>query len=549
MTKTLKSSSVTIDRVEGAPDPDAEARERLAELLPNEALDRALRGLSPEEITGSGGLLSQLAGRVIDAALAGELTDHLGYEPGQAPPGGAGNMRNGSTPKTVSTDLGPVQVNTPRDRNGSFEPQLVQKRQTRLAGLDAKILDLYAGGMSVRDIQSHLERLYGTTQIGRDTISRITDAVIEDVKEWRHRPLESVYPILYLDALVVKVRQDRSVQKRVCYLAMGVTVDGERDVLGLWWQETEGSKFWLAVLNDLHQRGVQDVLICCVDGLTGFPEAIEAVFPKAWVQTCVVHQIRSSMRYVAYQDRKRVAADLRPVYTAPNAEAAEDALEAFDTKWGEKYPMIAESWRARWEYIIPFLSLPADLRKAVYTTDESVKRVGLELQALVLPGACGGAGLPREGGRPPAGMAAKPGMEAVRRLGLGVQEPRRGATSFAGGVSGRYAWLWAWSTPERSAGSGMDACRAACPAEGLVSRVPLAAATLGLAFAGPRACQSATSWRYACSPCSAISRSSRRTALSEYAAALPFWPRRDGIPARSSSARSFLSVSDGRANA
>src|SRR5579875_1310274 len=194
--------------------------------------------------------------------------------------------------------------------------------------------------------------------------------------------------------------------------------------------------------------------------------------------------------------------------------------------------------RRRW-HLMPFIP----------DTDESVKRVGLELQALVLPGACGGAGLPREGGRSPAGMAAKPGMEAVRRLGLGVQEPRRGATSFAGGVSGRYAWLWAWSTPERSAGSGMDACRAACPAEGLVSRVPLAAATLGLAFAGPRACQSATSWRYACSPCSAISRSSRRTSLSEYAAALPFWPRRDGIPARSSSARSFLSVSDGRANA
>jgi transposase-like protein len=370
MTKTTsKSTSVTIDRVDGAPEPDADARERLAELLPAEALDRALKGLAPEEITGSGGLLSQLAGRVIDAALAGELSDHLGYEPGQAPPGGTGNHRNGSTPKTVSTDLGPVQVNTPRDRNASFEPRLVAKRQTRLAGLDAKIIDLYAGGMSVRDIQSHLERLYGTTQVGRDTISRITDAVIEDVKEWRHRPLESVYPILYPDALVVKVRQDRSVQKRVCYLAMGVTVDGERDVLGLWWQQAEGAKFWLAVLNDLHQRGVQDVLICCVDGLTGFPEAIEAVFPRAWVQTCVVHQIRSSMRYVAYQDRKRVAADLRPVYTAPNAEAAQDALEAFDAKWSQKYPMIAASWRARWEYIIPFLSLPADLRKAVYTTN------------------------------------------------------------------------------------------------------------------------------------------------------------------------------------
>jgi transposase-like protein len=369
MTKPPKRSSVTIDRVDGAPEPDQQARDRLAGLLPAEALDEALKGLSPEEITGSGGLLSQLAGRVIDAALTGELSDHLGYPPGQAPPGGAGNHRNGSTPKSVQTDLGPVSVNTPRDRNGSFDPKLVAKRQTRLAGLDAKILDLYAGGMSVRDIQAHLESLYGATSIGRDTISRITDAVLEDVKEWRHRPLESVYPILYLDALVVKVRQDRSVCKRVCYLAMGVTVEGDRDVLGLWWQESEGSKFWLAVLNDLHHRGVSDVLICCVDGLTGFPEAIEAVFPQAWVQTCVVHQIRNSMRYVAYQDRKKLAAALRPVYTAPNAEAAADALDAFDELWGQKYPMIAQSWRQRWEYIIPFLSLPADLRKAVYTTN------------------------------------------------------------------------------------------------------------------------------------------------------------------------------------
>jgi putative transposase len=369
MTNTTKSSSVTIDRVDNAPEPDRHARDRLADLLPADTLDEALKGLSPEEITGTGGLLSQLAGRVIDAALAGELSDHLGYPRGQAPPGGAGNHRNGSTPKTVQTDLGPVSVNTPRDRNGGFDPKLVAKRQTRLAGLDAKILDLYAGGLSVRDIQAHLETLYGTTSIGRDTISRITDAVLEDVKEWRHRPLESVYPIVYLDALIVKVRQDRSVRKRVCYLAMGVTVEGDRDVLGLWWQESEGAKFWLAVLNDLHHRGVQDVLICCVDGLTGFPEAIEAVFPQAWVQTCVVHQIRSSMRYVAYQDRKKVAAALRPVYTAPNADAAADALDAFDELWGEKYPMIASSWRQRWEYIIPFLSLPADLRKAVYTTN------------------------------------------------------------------------------------------------------------------------------------------------------------------------------------
>jgi putative transposase len=203
----------------------------------------------------------------------------------------------------------------------------------------------------------------------RPGISRVTDAVLADVQAWRTRPLERVYPIVYLDALMVKVREDRSVGTRACYLAIGVTVEGEREVLGLRWQETEGAKFWLAVLNDLHHRGVEDVLVCCVDGLTGFPEAIEAVFPQAWVQTCIVHQIRSSMRYVAYQDRQKIVAALKPVYGAVNAEAAELALEAFDETWGAKYPMIAQSWRERWPYIVPFVSLPADLRRAVYTTN------------------------------------------------------------------------------------------------------------------------------------------------------------------------------------
>ena len=271
-----------------ADDRPEEVRDRLAELLPEEALQDALKGLDGSEITGSGGLLSQLAGRVIDAALRGELTDHLGYPPGQAPPGGSGNHRNGATGKTVQSDLGPVAVNTPRDRQGSFEPQLVAKRQTRLAGLDEKILGLYAGGMSVRDIASHLQELYGV-QIGRDTISRVTDAVLEDIAAWRARPLDALYPIVYLDAIMVKVTEDRSVKTRACYLAVGVNLDGERELLGLWWQETEGAKFWLAVLNDLHHRGVKDVLICCVDGLTGFPEAIAAVFPETWVQTCIVH--------------------------------------------------------------------------------------------------------------------------------------------------------------------------------------------------------------------------------------------------------------------
>src|SRR4051812_1544786 len=361
--------------------PPEEVVDRLAGLLPREELEDALKGLAPEEVTGPGGLVAQLAGRVIETALGAELTEHLGYPPGQAPPGGVGNYRNGSTPKTVQTELGSVGVRTPRDRDASFDPKLVGKRQTRLAGLDDRILGLYAGGMSVRDIEEHLGELYGV-EIKRDTISRVTDAVLADVEAWRTRPLEAVYPIAYFDCLMVKVREDRSVRTRACYLAIGVTVDGDREVLGIWWQETEGAKFWLAVLNDLAHRGVEDILVCCVDGLTGFPEAIEAVFPRAWVQTCIVHQIRASMRFVTYQDRKKVAADLRPVYRAVNAEAAGDALAVFDEKWGQKYPMIAASWRARWEHIVPFLSLPADLRRAVYTTN-SIENLNRQIRKTI----------------------------------------------------------------------------------------------------------------------------------------------------------------------
>jgi putative transposase len=356
-------------RKAGAEDPDQTSEavpDRLAGLLPEDALQDALKGLQGEEITGPGGLLSQLAGRVIQTALEAEMTDHLGHPPGGVP--GSSNVRNGSTGKTVATDLGPVKVRTPRDRDGSFEPQLVAKRQTRLAGLDDKILSLYAGGMSVRDISAHLSELYAT-EIGRDTISRITDAVLEDVAAWRSRPLDRVYPIVYFDAMFVKVREDRSVRARACYLALGVTCDGDREVLGLWWQETEGSKFWLAVLNDLKRRGVDDVLIACVDGLTGFPDAIEAVFPKAWVQTCIVHLIRSSLRYVNYRDRRTVAAALRPIYTAANADDAQLELERFDEAWGHAYPMIPTAWREHWPHVIPFLALPDGLRRAVYTTN------------------------------------------------------------------------------------------------------------------------------------------------------------------------------------
>ena len=351
---------------DGPKEPPQEVVDRLAGLLPEGALEEAVKGLAPDELSGPGGLLSQLAGRVVEAALEAEMTDHLGHPPGGTPSGA--NVRNGSTRKTVQTDLGPVKVKTPRDRDASFDPKILPKRATRLAGLDEKILGLYAGGMTVRDISAHLSELYGT-EIGRDTISRITDAVLEDVEAWRTRPLETVYPIVYFDAMRVKVREDRSVRNMACDLALGVDCDGEREVLGIWWQETEGAKFWLAVLNDLRRRGVADVLIACVDGLKGFPEAIEATFPQTWVQTCVVHLIRASLRYVNYRDLKKVTSALRPIYTAPNAEAAALELERFDEAWGKRYPATVQVWRQAWEHMIPFLALPDDLRKAVYTTN------------------------------------------------------------------------------------------------------------------------------------------------------------------------------------
>jgi transposase-like protein len=358
-------------RPEQGADPEGqevpqEVVDRLAGLLPEGALEEAVKGLRPEELSGPGGLLSQLAGRVVEAALEAEITEHLGHPPGGVPTGS--NVRNGATPKRLQTDLGPVDIKTPRDRDGSFEPKLVAKRQTRLAGLDDKILALYAGGMTVRDISAHLSELYGT-EIGRDSVSRITDAVLEDVAAWRTRPLEQVYPIIYFDAMMVRVCEDRSVQNRACYLALGVNCDGDREVLGIWWQDTEGAKFWLAVLNDLRRRGVQDVLIACVDGLKGFPDAIEATFPQAWVQTCIVHLIRASLRYVNYRDKKKVATALRPIYTAPNADQALAELEAFEAEWGARYPAAVQAWRASWQHVTPFLSLPEDLRRAVYTTN------------------------------------------------------------------------------------------------------------------------------------------------------------------------------------
>jgi putative transposase len=337
--------------------------------LPDEVVDQLLAGArSEEEIVGPGGLLAQLTQRLVERALEVELTDHLGFERHQEPPGGTGNQRNGRTSKTLSTEHGPVQINTPRDRDGSFEPKLVRKRQRRFEGFDEKILALYSRGMSTRDIEAHLRELYGGS-IGRDLISRVTDAVMDDVRAWQSRPLEDVYPVLFLDALVLKIRDGGSVQRKACYLALGVGMDGSREVLGLWFQESEGAKFWMQVLAELRHRGVRDILICCVDGLAGFPEAIEAVFPQTVVQTCIVHLIRASLRYVPRRQYDQVTKDLRPIYTAIDSDHALAALEAFEQKWGQQLPPVVKAWRDAWEHVIPFLAFPPEVRRVIYTTN------------------------------------------------------------------------------------------------------------------------------------------------------------------------------------
>jgi putative transposase len=337
--------------------------------LPDELVDELLAGArSEEEIVGPGGLLAQLTKRLVERAMDVELTDHLGYEHGQPPPGGAGNTRNGTTPKTLATEHGSVGIDTPRDRNGSFEPRIVRKRQRRFEGFDDKIIALYARGMSTRDIKAHLAEIYGV-DVSPDLISSVTDAVMEDVRAWQQRPLDDVYPVVFLDALVLKIREGGTVQRRACYLALGVTVDGERDVLGMWFQENEGAKFWMQVLTELKQRGIQDILICCVDGLKGFPEAIEAVFPKATVQTCIVHLIRHSLKYVPRREREQVARDLKPIYTAIDADAAHNELERFDEKWGSRFPVITQAWLNAWEYVTPFLAFGPEVRRVIYTTN------------------------------------------------------------------------------------------------------------------------------------------------------------------------------------
>lgn len=340
-------------------------------LVPEAVLDQLMARADAEgaELLGPEGLLSQVTKAVLERALDEELTDHLGYVKHDPAGRGSGNSRNGSTPKTVLTDIGAIDLEVPRDRNGSFEPRMVPKGVNRLGGFNDRIIALYARGMTVRDIGSHLEEIYGV-EVSPDLISRVTDAVWEELEEWRSRPLEPVYPIVYIDALHIKIR-DGIVENRPVYLAVGIDLDGQKQVLGMWIGDSagEGAKFWLAVLTELRNRGVADVLIVCCDGLKGLPEAIAATWPQTVVQTCVIHLLRASFRYGSNDDRKKIAAGLRPIYSAVTIEAAAEALAEFEAGIGAKYPAIVRLWRNSWDTFTPFLAFPAEIRRVVYTTN------------------------------------------------------------------------------------------------------------------------------------------------------------------------------------
>jgi len=332
-------------------------------------LDELLRGCSePKDILGEHGLLKQLQKRLVERALQGEMTAHLGYEP-HAPEGhGSGNSRNGKGTKTVQTDTGQFEIEVPRDREGSFEPQLVKKRQRRLSGFDDKVVALYARRLSTREIQAELEPFYGA-EVSPTLISNVTEAVVEDLQAWQSRPLSALYPILYFDALVVKSREEGPVVNKAVYLALGINVQGEKELLGLWIAQTEGAKFWLSVFTELKNRGLEDCFVACVDGLNGLPEAIEAVYPGAQVQLCIVHKVRNSLKYVPWKQRKSVAADLRAIYGAPTLSEAEQALARFAQSWDAKYPAISPSWRADWARLTVLFDYPPEIRRVIYTTN------------------------------------------------------------------------------------------------------------------------------------------------------------------------------------
>lgn len=360
---SIEARMATVDSGQPAPAPGPG--------IPAELVDGLMAKVQAEglELLGDNGVLAQLTKTILERALDEELTDHLGYERGDPAGRGSGNNRNGTTPKRVLSEIGAVDLDVPRDRNGSFEPVIVPKGATRLERFNANVIALYARGLSTRDIRRELRRMYGV-EVSADLVSRVTDGVLEELAEWQRRPLDSVYPIVYIDALVIKVRTQGVVTNRPAYLAIGVDVEGRKHVFGVWLGEgNEGAKFWLAVLTEIRNRGVADVLFVCCDGLKGLTEAIEATWSQASVQTCVVHLIRASLRYCSWKDRKRVTVALRPIYTAPSAEAAADALDTFELEHGDRYPGIIALWRSTWEQFTPFLAYPPVIRKIIYTTN------------------------------------------------------------------------------------------------------------------------------------------------------------------------------------
>jgi len=344
--------------------------------IKQEIIDELLSNYKhPEDLLGEGGLFKELKKALLERALSAELSDHLGYEKGNPKSKKTGNSRNGHGAKTVVGEDGEMSISVPRDRDASFQPQIIKKGEKRFDGFDDKIISMYARGMSVREIRGHLEELYGV-EVSPDLISRVTDEVMEEVRDWQNRPLDEVYPVIIFDALRVKIRDEGTVRNKAVYLALGFTMDGHKEVLGLWIEQTEGAKFWLRVMNELKARGVKDCLIAVVDGLKGFPEAINAVFPETQVQTCIVHLMRHGLSLCSDKDRGPVAKDMKAIYRAENAEAAADRLAEFEELWGAKYPSIAASWRRHWQEIIPMFAFPPEIRRLLYTTNaiESLHR-------------------------------------------------------------------------------------------------------------------------------------------------------------------------------
>ncbi len=352
--------------------------------IDKELIDKLLAGYKgPEDLIGEQGLLKELTKALLERAMHAELTHHLGYEKHHPSGRGSGNSRNGTSTKTVKGDFGEAEIEVPRDRNGTFEPKIVPRHERRFTGFDDKILSLYARGMTTREIQGHLREIYGV-EVSPSLISDVTDAVLEEVNTWQTRPLEPLYPILFLDALMVKMRHEGRVENRAVYVAIGIDLTGHKDVLGLWTSAHEGAKFWLQVLTELRNRGVNDVFIASVDGLKGFPEAIEAVFPQAQVQLCIVHLVRASLNYVSWTERKKVALDLKAVYHAATSEQAQQQLSEFAARWDQKYPTIAALWQRHWQRVIPFFAFPAEIRKVIYTTN-AVESLNMSLRKVLKP--------------------------------------------------------------------------------------------------------------------------------------------------------------------